>query len=161
MCTVPLPAPCRPPQREHVPLTAGQYGQDGSADPKVGQLLKAAVKHGSGVLAPPRSRRAEAWTHVRELQKGECERGDWVRRATETLAPIQADAEGPRTADRRYDHSYLTLHYGWALGRVFEAWRGHDAVVVVEDDMTFSPDFLLYFQATVALPAHPPSAASV
>eukprot|EP00873_Tetraselmis_striata_P019772 jgi/Tetstr1/440036/TSEL_028395.t1 len=96
--------------------------QDGSADPKVGQLLKAAVKHGSGVLAPPRSRRAEAWTHVRELQK-----------------------------DRRYDHSYLTLHYGWALGRVFEAWRGHDAVVVVEDDMTFSPDFLLYFQATAAL----------
>lgn len=43
-------------------------------------------------------------------------------------------------------HAWLAQHYRWGLGRAFDRRRGHSHVVVVEDDMVFSPDFLLFFQ---------------
>lgn len=44
-------------------------------------------------------------------------------------------------------HAWLAQHYRWGLGRAFDRKKGHSHVVVVEDDMVFSPDFLLFFQA--------------
>ena len=41
-------------------------------------------------------------------------------------------------------HAWLTQHYKWALDRAFHE-RGHSHVIVVEDDMIFSPDFLTLF----------------
>ena len=43
-------------------------------------------------------------------------------------------------------HAWLSQHYKWGLDRVFLE-RGHSHVIVVEDDMMFSPDFLTLFQA--------------
>lgn len=43
-------------------------------------------------------------------------------------------------------HAWLAQHYKWGLDRVFHAPRSHSHVVVVEDDMVFSPDFLHFFQ---------------
>jgi len=51
-------------------------------------------------------------------------------------------------------HSSVSKHYGWALRHAFEPTRSHNAVIVVEDDMTFSKDFLAYFQATSGLLQH-------
>lgn len=42
-------------------------------------------------------------------------------------------------------HAWLSQHYKWGLDRVFLE-RGHSHVIVVEDDMMFSPDFLTLFQ---------------
>ena len=45
-------------------------------------------------------------------------------------------------------HAWLTQHYKWALDRAFHE-RGHSHVIVVEDDMIFSPDFLTLFQVHI------------
>ena len=42
-------------------------------------------------------------------------------------------------------HAWLTQHYKWGLDRAFHE-RGHSHVIVVEDDMILSPDFLTLFQ---------------
>ena len=47
-------------------------------------------------------------------------------------------------------HAWLSQHYKWGLDRVFLE-RGHSHVIIVEDDMVFSPDFLTLFQV------HPPA----
>ena len=52
-------------------------------------------------------------------------------------------------------HAWLAQHYRWGLGRAFDRKRGHSHVVVVEDDMVFSPDFLLFFQVQ-ACSSRPP-----
>lgn len=54
-------------------------------------------------------------------------------------------------------HAWLTQHYKWGLERVFDATHGHSHVIIVEDDMLFSPDFLLLFQATAVLLERDPS----
>jgi alpha-1,3-mannosyl-glycoprotein beta-1,2-N-acetylglucosaminyltransferase len=43
-------------------------------------------------------------------------------------------------------HAWLAQHYRWGLDRLFLE-RRHSHAVIVEDDMLFSPDFLLYFEA--------------
>mmetsp|Transcript_11262 Transcript_11262/g.33832 ORF Transcript_11262/g.33832 Transcript_11262/m.33832 type:complete len:752 (-) Transcript_11262:379-2634(-) len=48
-------------------------------------------------------------------------------------------------------HAWLAQHYRWGLERVFDRTRAHSHVVVLEDDMEFSPDFLLFFRATAVL----------
>lgn len=51
---------------------------------------------------------------------------------------------------------YIARHYKWALDYMFlEA--GHDAVVIVEDDLDVSPDFFEYFSATYPLLRADPS----
>ena len=51
--------------------------------------------------------------------------------------------------------AWLAQHYRWGLGRVFDGKRRHSHVVVLEDDMVFSPDFLLYFQVSLRRAAMP------
>ncbi len=53
-------------------------------------------------------------------------------------------------------HAWLTQHYGWALNRVFLE-RGHSHVIILEEDMVFSPDFLRFFEATAPLLEADPS----
>jgi alpha-1,3-mannosyl-glycoprotein beta-1,2-N-acetylglucosaminyltransferase len=53
-------------------------------------------------------------------------------------------------------HAYLAQHYKWALDKVFLE-RGHSHVIVVEDDMLFSPDFVSYFRRTATLLRRDPS----
>ena len=47
-------------------------------------------------------------------------------------------------------HAWLAQHYKWALDRAFIE-RQHSHVIIVEDDMLFSPDFLRYFEAMAVL----------
>ena len=47
-------------------------------------------------------------------------------------------------------HAWLSQHYKWALDRAFLE-QGHSHVIIVEDDMLFSPDFLHFFEATAVL----------
>ena len=53
-------------------------------------------------------------------------------------------------------HAWLSQHYKWALDRVF-LQQGHSHVIIVEDDMLFSPDFLHFFEATAVLLDRDPS----
>ena len=65
----------------------------------------------------------------------------------------------PRTPQLGYGqpgHAYLAQHYKWALDKVFLE-RGHSHVIVVEDDMLFSPDFVSYFRRTATLLRRDPS----
>ena len=50
---------------------------------------------------------------------------------------------------KQQGQAYLAQHYKWALDRVFE--RNHSHAIIVEDDMTFSPDFVSYFEQTAPL----------
>ena len=53
-------------------------------------------------------------------------------------------------------HAWLTQHYKWGLDRVF--FQGnHSHVIIIEDDMLFSPDFLALFEATAPLLERDPS----
>ena len=47
-------------------------------------------------------------------------------------------------------HAWLAQHYKWGLDRAFIE-RQHSHVIIVEDDMLFSPDFLRYFEAMAVL----------
>ncbi len=47
-------------------------------------------------------------------------------------------------------HAWLAQHYKWGLDRAFIE-RHHSHVIVIEDDMLFSPDFLRYFEAMAVL----------
>ena len=95
--------------------------QDGNVDRDVTRIAKAAVGRG-GALAPPVSRASRHWQHPRN---------------------------SPTFGAKQRGHAWLSQHYKWAMEEVFV--RGHSHVVVVEDDMEFSPDFLLLFQATAWL----------
>jgi hypothetical protein len=94
--------------------------QDGDVSKAVSKVASAAVNRG-GLLAPPATRGAQHWHHPRD-------------------APVLG-AKQP-------GHAWLTQHYRWAMDEVF--LRGHSHVVVVEDDMEFSPDFLRLFQVRTA-----------
>lgn len=47
-------------------------------------------------------------------------------------------------------HAWLSQHYGWGLQQAF-AKRGHSHLIVLEDDMEFSPDFLFFFQVIASI----------
>ncbi|CAL8122859.1 unnamed protein product [Orchesella dallaii] len=49
---------------------------------------------------------------------------------------------------RAYFH--IAVHYGWALGHVFNS-LGFEFVIIVEDDLDIAPDFFEYFEATLPL----------
>lgn len=53
-------------------------------------------------------------------------------------------------------HAWLSQHYKWALDQAFLE-KGHSHVIIVEDDMLFSPDFLHFFAATAVLLEQDPS----
>jgi alpha-1,3-mannosyl-glycoprotein beta-1,2-N-acetylglucosaminyltransferase len=62
----------------------------------------------------------------------------------------------PRVALLTYDQTataYLAQHYKWVLDRLFLSADGrrHSHVVIMEDDMTVSPDFLTLFSETAPL----------
>jgi len=46
-------------------------------------------------------------------------------------------------------HAYVAQNYRFSLDRIFK--KGHSHVIIVEDDMNFSLDFVRYFQATAPL----------
>ena len=50
---------------------------------------------------------------------------------------------------RRESLAYYRIanHYKWAFQQLFECFQ-YERVIVVEDDMVFSPDFFSYFEAT-------------
>lgn len=58
----------------------------------------------------------------------------------------------PRRAQYKGQSStgYVAQHYGWILQKLFEE-RGHTHVVMVEEDMVMSPDFLYFFEQTAHL----------
>ena len=45
-------------------------------------------------------------------------------------------------------YAYLAVHYGWALGQIFDDPRGYEGVVILEEDIEVAPDFYPYFAAT-------------
>lgn len=45
----------------------------------------------------------------------------------------------------------LGLHFKWSFERFFEMYPKSEGVIVLEDDLIFSPDFLEYFELTVPL----------
>ena len=53
-------------------------------------------------------------------------------------------------------HAWLSQHYKWALDKAFLE-KQHSHVIIVEDDMLFSPDFLHFFAATAVLLEQDPS----
>lgn len=77
----------------------------------------------TGSLARPRSRGFERWSHPRD---------------------------DPALGWEQPGHAWLAQHYGRALRRAFDE-RNHSHVVVVEDDMLLSADFLRLFLAAAPL----------
>jgi alpha-1,3-mannosyl-glycoprotein beta-1,2-N-acetylglucosaminyltransferase len=55
--------------------------------------------------------------------------------------------------ERQSGTAHLAQHYKWALDQLIlpKFNRAHSHVIMVEDDMIFSPDFLHYFQLTAPL----------
>ncbi|XP_053577832.1 alpha-1,3-mannosyl-glycoprotein 2-beta-N-acetylglucosaminyltransferase [Bombina bombina] len=52
---------------------------------------------------------------------------------------------------RKFQGYYkISRHYRWALNQIFRT-MGHQAAIVVEDDLEVAPDFYEYFQASFAL----------
>lgn len=58
---------------------------------------------------------------------------NWQRQRIAEISPDQAG------------HAWLTQHYRWGIDTLFEHSDKYTHVVIIEDDMVFSPDFLLYF----------------
>ncbi len=56
----------------------------------------------------------------------------------------------PQLGHNQPSHAWLAQHYKWALDKVFIE-RAHSHVIIVEDDMLFSPDFLSFFKQTAIL----------
>lgn len=75
-----------------------------------------------------------------------------VRKATRTLRQRTRKFEHWQRAHKSQQHTnaWLSQHQGWGLDRAFRK-RAHSHLIVVNDGMEFSPDFLLYFQATAPL----------
>ena len=141
-------------------LIVSQDGQDRGVAELVQQL-------GPARFRPPAVRRFEHWQHPRKPLLGatqvSCPGGlTWCHHAPVRLAsmPLQdcCACHVPGWALMRGrgclqpGHAWLSQHYKWALDRVFLE-RGHSHVVIVEDDMVFSPDFLILFQACTRYPA--------
>jgi hypothetical protein len=100
----------------------------------VASLLKEVLRPGdAGSLAPPHTSRFARWRH-----------------------PRAADSPSRRPAAARPPPAHIALaaHYRWALDAAFGAEHdGHNAshVIIAEDDMLFSPDFITLFAATAPL----------
>eukprot|EP00741_Cyanophora_paradoxa_P001725 tig00000498_g1672.t2 len=52
-----------------------------------------------------------------------------------------------RADGHKAGHEHIAIHYKHALDRLFKEFK-HKRVIIVEDDMIFSPDFLPYFEQT-------------
>ncbi|CAL8248318.1 unnamed protein product [Lota lota] len=62
-----------------------------------------------------------------------------------------------RSEHRKFQGYYkISRHYRWALGQVLRT-IGHEAVIIVEDDLEVAPDFFEYFQALYPLLQGDPS----
>lgn len=55
----------------------------------------------------------------------------------------------------------LSRHFQWSFNAVFDMYPDSDGLVVVEDDLLFSPDFLEYFHLTIPLLSSDPKLFSV
>lgn len=73
-----------------------------------------------------------------------------------TLIPSTADVVHTVAISVQPGHAWLSQHYKWALDRAFLE-EGHSHVIIVEDDMLFSPDFLHFFESTAVLLDHDPT----
>ena len=56
----------------------------------------------------------------------------------------------PQLGQNQPGHAWLAQHYKWAIDKIFID-RAHSHVIIVEDDMLFSPDFLVFFKQTAHL----------
>ena len=56
----------------------------------------------------------------------------------------------PQLGPQQPGHAWLAQHYKWAIDKVFLE-RHHTHVIIVEDDMLFSSDFLTLFKQTAVL----------
>jgi hypothetical protein len=93
--------------------------------------LEALLQPGDArALAPPATSRFARWRHAR-LEK----------------APPRPGATHARPAP---GHVALAAHYGWALRRAFGD-TGASHVIILEDDMLVSADFLTFFAAAAPL----------
>ena len=60
---------------------------------------------------------------------------------------LKLDQHEPSVQYQRADGATrIAMHYKYALSRAFELFPNAPAVIVVEDDLLFSPDFLDYFE---------------
>ena len=73
----------------------------------------------------------------------------------EGVAHLQHRQGPPPGPEARKFLSYYRIadHYGWFLAQVFECMQ-YERVVIVEEDMEFSPDFFEYFEAMKDLVDH-------
>ena len=62
----------------------------------------------------------------------------------------------PQLGSKQPGHAWLAQHYKWAIDRIFHE-RGHSHVIIAEDDMLFSKDFVTFFQQTAVLLERDPS----
>ena len=67
-----------------------------------------------------------------------------------------SDIEVPIKEKKFKGYFKIARHYGWALNHTFNV-LGYSQVIVVEDDLEFSPDFFSYFEATLPLLRSDPS----
>lgn len=62
----------------------------------------------------------------------------------------------PQLGRNQPGHAWLAQHYKWAIDRIFLE-RRHSHLIIAEDDMLFSPDFVAYFKQTAVLLERDPS----
>ena len=70
--------------------------------------------------------------------------------------PDHSEPEVPPKEKKFKGYFKIARHYKWALDQVFRS-MGHEQVIVVEDDLEFSPDFFEYFSATLPVLKSDPS----
>ena len=64
---------------------------------------------------------------------------------------IQFGPKTPPFLKKVPGYAYLAVHYGWALGQIFDEPSGYEGVVILEEDIEVAPDFYPYFAATAPL----------
>lgn len=62
--------------------------------------------------------------------------------------PTFADVPIPPKEKKFKGYFKIARHYGWALNQTFLE-KGHDQVIIVEDDLEVAPDFFEYFEASL------------
>jgi len=74
-----------------------------------------------------------------------------------TIPSYVSSSSDQQQQQQQPGHAWLAQHYKWALSRLFNTntknkdEKSYSHVIIIEDDMLFSPDFLSYFQTTAPL----------
>lgn len=62
----------------------------------------------------------------------------------------------PQLGAHQQGHAWLAQHYKWAIDRIFKE-KAHSHIIIAEDDMLFSQDFVAFFKQTAVLLERDPS----